>query len=695
MKKIYLPLIASLLIATRAFAQDFFAEEKLIETGVYYYPEAWDASQWQRDLNSMAKMGFEFTHFADFAWAMLEPAEGQYNFEWLDKAIELAAKQGLKVILCTPTAAPPVWLTQKYPEVLVTKENGQRAMHGTRAHYSWSSSKYRLLAANIVTQMAKRYGNDKRVWGWQIDNEPSHYGTVDYGPEVAANFKVWLKHKYGTINALNKAWGTTFWSGVYTDFNQIELPNKTLHISSTGNPHSVLDFKRFSADEAASFISAQNTILKSLVAKHQFITTNFMSIHEPIDPWRNSDLDFVSFTMYPVAGYQKGLGEQGFRLGDMGQISMANDLFRSIKGITGVMELQPGQVNWGTFNPQPYPGAVRAWLWNSFAGGLRFICSYRYRQSLSGSEQYHYGMVGTDGVTPSPGGLEFSQFMAEIKTLRKNYNPSATAPKEYQARKIAILYNKDNEWNTNEGKQTLQWSYWAHLAKYYKALIAQTIPVDFISEARDFSAYKALLMPAYQLVDDELIAKLNQYVQQGGNLILSVRTGTKDRNGKIFEAKWGAKLTPLIGAQISMFDVLPEDMYAQVAINNRLYPWNNWADILQPIAATKVWANYNDQFYKGAAAVTHRILGKGTVTYIGVDSDDGQIEKEIIGKLYQSVGLTTEQLPEGVIKLWRSGFWVAINYSSTAAEIKLAKNAKLIIGNTPVLQPAGVLVWQE
>ena len=700
MKKLTLTVLTSFFIASffngsRAVSQEFFAEEKLIETGVYYYPEAWDASQWQRDFKSMAKMGFEFTHFAEFAWAMLEPAEGQYNFEWLDKAIELAAQQGLKVVLCTPTATPPVWLTQKYPEVLVTKENGQRAMHGTRAHYSWSSSQYRALAANIVTQMAKRYGKDKRVWGWQIDNEPSHYGTVDYGPEVAANFKVWLKNKYGTINALNKAWGTTFWSGVYTDFNQIELPNKTLHISSTGNPHSVLDFKRFSADEAASFISAQNTLLKSLVAKHQFITTNFMASHEPIDPWRNQDLDFVSYTMYPVAGYQKGLGTQGFRIGDMGQISMANDVFRSIKGKTGVMELQPGQVNWGKVNPQPYPGAVRAWLWNSFAGGLSFICSYRYRQSLSGSEQYHYGMVGTDGVTPSRGGLEFSQFMAEIETLRKKYNPAATAPKDYQARKMAILYNKDNEWNTNEAKQTVQWSYAAHLEKYYKAVIAHTIPVDFIPEERNFASYKTLLLPAYQLVDDALIVKLKKYVTEGGNLILTVRSGTKDRNGKIFEAKWAAKLTPLIGAEISMFDVLPEDMYAEVAMHNRLYPWNNWADILKAEPGTQVWANYNDQFYKGAAAVTHRALGKGTVTYIGVDSDDGQIEKEIIGKLYKSVGLTTELLPEGVIKIWRSGFWVAINYSSTTAEIKLAKYAKLMIGNTPLLQPAGVLVWQE
>ena len=305
---------------------------------------------------------------------------------------------------------------------------------------------------------------------------------------------------------------------------------------------------------------------------------------------------------------------------------MANDLFRSIKGITGVMELQPGQVNWGTFNPQPYPGAVRAWLWNSFAGGLRFICAYRYRQPLSGSEQYHYGMVGTDGVTPSPGGWSSANLWRKLKPCAKPIIHLRRRQRNTR-RTIAILYNKDNEWNSNEGKQTLQWSYGAHLAKYYKAIIAQTIPVDFYIEARDFSAYKVMLLPAYQLVDDELVAKLNQYVHQGGNLILSVRSGTKDRNGKNFEAKWGAKLTPLIGAQISMFDVLPEDMYAQVALNNRLYPWNNWADILKPAAATQVWANYNDQFYKGAAAVTHRTLGKGTVTYIGVDSDDGQIER--------------------------------------------------------------------
>ena len=695
MKRFFTLLIISFLIPLSVFAQEYFNKEKLIETGVYYYPEAWDSSQWDRDFQNMAKMGFEFTHFAEFAWAMLEPAEGQYDFKWLDKAVELAYKHGLKVIMCTPTATPPIWLTTKYPEVLVIKENGQRAMHGTREHYSWSSKKYRELTEKIVTEMAKRYGNDKRIWGWQIDNEPSHYGTVDYGPEVLLNFRKWLQKKYGNIQALNIAWGTVFWSGIYSDFDQIEIPNQSLHISGTASPHSVLDFKRFSADECASYVSLQFKTLKNNIQKSQFVTTNFMSDHEAVDPWRNADLDFVSYTMYPVAGYTKGIGNQGFRMGNPWQISFANDMFRPIKGTTGVMELQPGQVNWGTYNPQPYPGVIRAWLWNAFAGDLSFICSYRYRQPLFGGEQYHYGMVGTDGVTPSPGGLEYSQFISEIKGLRKFYEPSAIVPSEYAIRKTAILYNKDNQWNTDGQKQTYQWSYNSHLSKYYNALISQTIPVDFISEERDFSKYKVLLLPAFQLIDDSLILKLTKYVNEGGNLILTVRTGQKDRNGHFFENKWAEKIWPLIGGKIKMYDVLPDDIYAEVLMNNIKYTWNNWADILESDANTQVWAKYNDQFYKGAAAVTNRKLGKGTVTYIGTDSDDGHLEKDVIARLYNSIGITLESLPEGVVKVWRSGFWIAINYSSQSVKIDIPANATIIVGNTSTLQPAEVLVWKN
>jgi beta-galactosidase len=671
----------------------FFKPEKMVETGVYYYPEAWNPDQWDRDMKKMSEMGFEFTHFAEFAWAQIEPTEGVYDFKWLDKAVELAGKNNLKVIMCTPSATPPVWLTRKYPEILVEKPNGQTAMHGTRVHYSWSSAKYQELTRKVVEAMTKHYANDKRIWGWQIDNEPSHYGTLDYSPAAQSSFRVWLKKKYQTIDALNNAWGTAFWSGVYSDFSQIELPNDGRLISGTASPTSMVDMKRFNADECASFISLQNKTLKDNISKAQFVTSNFMHDHTDVDPWRSTDLDFVCYTMYPVAGYTEGIGNQGFRLGDPWRISYANDFFRSLNGVTGVMELQPGQVNWGSYNPQPYPGAVRAWLWNAFAGGLDFICSYRFRQPLFGGEQFHYGMVGTDGVTVLNGGAQYSQFMKEIREIRKLYIPNAIMPKEYSTRKTAVLYNVDNVWETTIQPQTFQWNQKSHITKYYSALKTLSVPVDIVGESRDLSAYPFVVVPAYQMVDKELVDKWWKYAENGGNLVLSCRTGLTDRNGHFPEAAWAESISSLIGAKIEMNDMLGAKMNAKVLFGANTYLWNNWGDILEPAASTKTWATYSDQFYTGKASVVHRKLGKGTVTFIGTDTDDGLLEKAVLKKVYQTAGVSVSELPEGVIVNWRDGFWVAINYSSVNITFDIPKDAKIIFG-TKDLTPAGVLVWR-
>lgn len=679
--------------STVSFSQAFFKPENLIETGVYYYPEAWNPSQWDRDFKNMAGMGFEFTHMAEFAWAMLEPEEGRYDFKWLDKAIELAAKYNLKVIMCTPSAAPPVWLTKKYPEVLVVIDNGLKAQHGTREQYSWSSTKYRELTSKIVTEMAKHYGKDKRIWGWQIDNEPSHYGTADYSPAANARFIEWLKKKYGAIDSLNKVWGTAFWSGVYSNFDQIEIPNPNRLYSGMASPHSYLDFKRFCADECASFVSMQYNTLRQYISKEQFVTTNFMNSGYEVNQWKNSDLDFISYTIYPVAGYTNGVGEQGFRLGNPWAISYANDFFRPLKGITGAMELQPGQVNWGRYNPIPYPGVIRAWLWNCFAGGLSFVCSYRFREPLFGSEQYHYGMVGTDGVTPLTGGKQYSQFIKEIKELRKLYSPGVKMPKDYQARKTAFLFNIDNAWETEIQKQTYQWNFENHMDKYYSTVKSFCAPVDFISEDKDFSVYPMLIAPAYQLLDKELVDKWKSYVENGGNLVLTCRTGQKDRNGHLFEAPWAASISELIGGKIIMYDLLPAEMQAKITFNEKQYTWNNWGDIIEPSNGTETWAVYSDQFYAGKAAVIHRKLGKGAVTYVGADTDDGKLEKEVIKKVYQSAGIPVKELPEGVIMHWRDGFWVAMNYSSVNVTLDIPKDAQIIFG-TKELAPAGVIVWK-
>jgi len=674
-------------------AQQFFSPEKMVETGVYYYPEAWNPEQWDRDFSKMEEMGFEFTHMAEFAWAQMEPAEGQYDFKWLDKAVELAAKHHLKVIMCTSSATPPVWLVRKYPEVLVELPAGQTAEHGTRQHGSWSSPKYRELVTRLVAAQAKHYGNDQRIWGWQIDNEPSHYGTYDYSAGAQKNFREWLQKKYNTIAGLNEAWGTAFWSGAYTGFNQIEIPNTPRLIAGAASPISIVDFKRFCADECALFVSMQFNTLRESITKDQFVTSNFMHIHTDVDPWRNKDLDFISYTMYPVAGYTKGIGDQGFRLGDPWRISYANDFFRPLKGVTGVMELQPGQVNWGTYNPLPYPGVIRAWLWNSFAGGLDFICSYRFRQPLSGGEQFHYGMVGTDGVTELFGGQEYSHFMKEIRDLRKLYKPNVKMPTEYAARKTALLYNPDNIWETEVQKQTYQWNEIGHITRIYSNLKTLCVPVDIVGEDRDLTAYPVVVAPAYQMVDRELIKKLKLYVEKGGHLVFTCRTGLKDRNGHFFEAPWADAITALIGAKITMYDELSAETKATVSFNGKSFAWNVWGDILEPIPSVETWATYADQFYAGKASVVHHRIGKGTVTYIGTETQDGKLEKEVLKKVYETAGITTNEQPEGVMVNWRDGFWVAINYSSVKVNINIPATAKIITG-TRELPVAGIAVWQ-
>jgi beta-galactosidase len=415
-------LILSLTVAAasaRAQApQRFFPKGDLMRIGVYYYPEQWPAEEWDRDFENMAAMGFEFTHFAEFAWAFLEPSDGMFDFAWLDRAVDLAAKHGLKVILCTPTPCPPAWLGEKYPEIYLVGADGRRREHGTRADGSLADDVFVRYSKRIVTELGRRYGKDARVWGWQLDNEPS--APPDYSPAARAKFPAWLRAKYGTIAALNEAWGGSFWSTRYDSFEQVLVPNEALFGEDALSPHALLDFRRFTADTQAAFLHMQADALRGLVRPAQWITTNYINVVDSADPRRDDGVDFASFTMYPVRG-EPNLGEIGFRLGSPARLAFATDYYRSIKGVTGVMELQPGQVNWAPINPQPEPGAVRMWLWHAFAGGCSFACTYRYRQPRFGSELYHAGIVGPDGVTPSRGGLEFARVAIEVKKLRGLY----------------------------------------------------------------------------------------------------------------------------------------------------------------------------------------------------------------------------------------------------------------------------------
>lgn len=689
MKKRLLAMVCGCLFYGGVFAQHtWFNDKDLTLTGAYYYPEHWDESQWERDLKRMHELGFEFTHFAEFAWAQLEPQEGVYDFSWLDRAVALAAKYDLKVVMCTSTATPPVWLSRKYPEILLKSEDGTVQDHGARQHASFASSVYRKLAYRMIEELARHYGNDSRIIGWQLDNEPAV--QFDYNQAAEEAFREFLKEKYHhNIQELNAAWGTAFWSEVYSRFEEITLP-KTAQMFM--NHHQILDYRRFAAKQTNDFLNEQCRLIKKY-AKNQWVTTNYIPDYDKGHIGGSKDLDFVSYTRYMVYGDNEGIGRRGYRVGNPLRIAMANDFFRPVNGTYGVMELQPGQVNWGSINPQPLPGAVRLWLWSVFAGGSDFICTYRYRQPLYGTEQYHYGIVGTDGVTVTPGGREYEQFMKEIRSLRKDYRPKEDKPETYLKRKTAILWNPENYWSIDRQKQNATWNTFAHVDKYYRILKSYAAPVDFISEEKDFSQYPVMIVPAYQLADKELVARWKKYVEEGGNLVLTCRTAQKDRFGRLPEAPFGSMIDELTGNHIEFYDLLLPQDPGQVKMDGKVYTWNTWGEILQPGASNEVWATYTNEFYEGKPAVTFRKLGKGSVTYIGVDSSDGALERQVLDKLYSRLQIEVMNLPYGVTMEYRNGLGIVLNYSDQPYQFALPQGAKVLIG-TPNIATAGVLVFK-
>jgi len=686
--------ILPLLICCNAFSQQqFFPKKDLMTIGTYYYPEQWPRQYWERDFNKMAELGFEFTHFGEFAWSFIEPEEGKFDFTWLDEAVALAASHKIKVIMCTSTPTPPAWMVEKHPEILMVNDEGRTMQHGSRQHISWSSPVYREYVSKMVEAIAKHYGNDGRIWGWQLDNEPSHYGQYDYSDAAQRSFREWLQKKYNSIEKLNATWGTAFWSIRYDSFSQVRIPNGKELIAQPA-PAAVLDFRRFSADEASGFLSMQYNILRKHILPQQWITTNLMPEHVDVDPTRVKGLDFLSYTKYLVAGYDKGIDRDGFRLGSSSSIGFANDLFRPLDGVTGVMELQPGQVNWGKFNSQPLPGAVRMWIWHAFAGGNSFVCNYRFKQPLTGGEQYHYGIISTDGVTTSTSGMEYVKVIGEMKQLRAAYRENAPLPAGYFRRQAAILYNADNRWEMDNQPQSNQWSFMGHLKRYYKALKQLGAPVDVITEEKGFAPYKVLVAPAYQLLDSALVDRWKIYVEGGGHLVVTARTAQKNRDGKLWEAPWAAPIRELMGGAVSFYDLLPDSVQGTVKMGSTTFRWNNWGDVLSAEKGTEVWASYTNQFYAGKPAVIHRKYGKGTVTYVGLDSDDGALEKAVLQKVYAVAGIGVEDYPDGVVVDWRDGFWVAVNYSGKPYTINIPSKAKVLVGSV-ALPTAGVLVYSD
>ena len=663
--------------------------------GTYYYPEQWPAEEWAEDFKRMRAMGMCHVHMAEFAWVHLEPREGEYRFDWLDEAVALAEKNDLDIILCTPTATPPAWVAEDYPETLMVRANGRRVTHGSRAQRCVNSQAFNRLAERIGTELAKRYGQHPRVIGWQIDNELGHYDNAPcHCPSCETAFRAFLETRYGDVDTLNTAWGGDFWSQNYQSFDQIPLPNPEA-LPYLPNEHALLDFRRFYSRSQALFLERQAALLRRHIPPRAWITHNFIAGDEFVHPRHvQQGLNTFTLTLYPVAGkFTSPPGTERFRLGDPTTVAFHHDFARGHNGRWGMMEQQPGQVNWGPHNSRPWPGAVRLWLWTAIAHGAELLDTYRFRQPRCGQEQYHEGLIQLDGETASSGGDDFARVAAELNDVSALLDADAG---DQEMPTAAILHDWDSLTALAIHPQTESFDPVIAWQRYYRALRQLGFRVEILSpESRpDLAVYDVACVPYVDLAADDWLADWRQYAEQGGCLVLSARTATRDRRGHFPKCRYGQRVMDLVGGDLEGYDVLPAGHEGRIHLaDGGVHEWTIWAEQWRPPADAHIMASFADQFYAGAAAAFRRPLGKGRIALIGVDAED--LTEALVSRAIQAHRTDRHPLPDHCLYHQRGGLGIFLNYGDEPVTVpeRLHGGRPLVIGDLE-LPPAGVCVWR-
>lgn len=582
-----------------------------IHFGVDYYPEHWPRERWETDARLMQEMGVQVVRMAEFSWFKMEPSEGEFHFEWLEEAVALLDKYGIKSILGTPTAAPPAWIIERNPEIQPIDRQGRRRHFGGRHHDCQSNEVYRAHIKRFVTAMSQRFANNPGVIGWQIDNEfGNSHGDLCMCDSCKAKFQKWLAKKYGTIEMLNDAWGTAFWSQGYNSFSQISTPL----ITAVGeNPSAMLDWKCFCSDLIVDFAKWQADIIRENCPKH-FITHNYMCFDNKVDYYDLGELlDFVSNDVYPAGHWQK----QPHQPED--EIAAAHDVVRSYKKKPfWIMEQQAGMAGWEIMGRALEPGQMSAWAMQSVAHGADAVIFFRWRTCAIGTEQYWHGILGHSG-NPGRTYREAKQLTHTFAKYMDEFEGTVPNPE------VAIVHSFKQNYALDIQPNHPELRYVGQLCKYYKALYEKKIPVDFVQGMDDLSKYKLVIAPLQYLMTPELEQHYMDYVANGGHLVLTMRTGVKDAtNLCMTDRELPGKLGDICGIEIPEYDCLLETT-GGVLYGKKEYEVEKWCDIIELKGAKQI-AEYSTGFYKQSSAVTENVYEKGIAWYVGTEPGEELME---------------------------------------------------------------------
>ncbi len=658
-----------------------------INFGVDYYPEHWSDDRLETDVKLMKELGINLVRMAEFSWTKMEPRKGEFDFAWLDRAVNLLGENGIKTMMGTPTATPPRWIVDEVPGLLPMDSQGRVMEFGGRHHDCQSNNEYREHIRRIVTAMAEHYKDNPHVDSWQIDNELGNsHEDLCHCASCRSSFQSWLEEKYETIEKLNGSWGTAFWSQTYDRFDQIPTP---MYTATSHSPSLILDWKRFHSDLIVDFQNFQVEILKGICPESQKITHDMMGLHGLVDYYKLSEeLDYVCHNQYPWGFFDNP--QPGKSAHDL---ASTLDFVRSFKKggqSFWITEQQSGITGWEILGRAPRPGQLALWVTQSVAHGADTIIFFRWRTCSIGTEQYWHGVLPHSGI---PGRNYY-----ELQECIRNLNPvmeecRGALPKA----EVAILFDYDQHWAFQIQPHHPDLNYIKQLQKYYKGFFDRNIPVDFINSEDELKEYRIVLAPMQYIMNSAREAALKEWVKAGGQLLMTMRTGVKDlSNACMIDRSLPGALGDLLGIEIRDYDCL-RDVSVEIDMDGSRFSCEKWSDVITPVGAETV-ASYGAEYYAGKAACTVNRFGDGKAWYVGCEPDDAMIAS-LTGKMLQGLGVKTliDSAPEGLEFSSRTGsegeYLFVMNHTGSEKKFDLPAGWKAQYG-TEVLGPYGTACFK-
>ncbi|WP_199853143.1 beta-galactosidase [Plantactinospora sp. BC1] len=576
-----------------------------------YNPEQWPEEVWPQDVALMREAGVNLVTVGVFAWAWLEPAAGRYDFDRLDRIMDMLHAGGIRVCLATATASPPPWFSHAHPETLPVDADGRRLTYGSRQAICASSPVYRRAAVALTEQLARRYANHPALAVWHVHNEYACHNAHCYCDTSAEAFRGWLQARYGDLDGLNTAWGTAFWSQTYTDWAQVQPPRAT---PTSSNPTQVLDFKRFSSDEHLACFTAERDTLHRLSPGIP-VTTNLMTAS-------CVNLDYWAWGR-ELTGADRLLSNDHYLLGEHpleppAQIAFAADLSRSLAGGPWLlMEHSTSAVNWQPRNLAKPAGQLGQDALAHVARGSEGALFFQWRASRAGSEKWHSAMLPHAGTD--------SKIWREVVGLGRHLRALAEIEGSRTEAEVAVLLDYSSVWAQEAANQpSTDMVAFDEIRRWHSALWRAGITADLAAPGADLTGYKLVLAPALYLVDDAAIGNLTGYVRSGGTLVVGPYSGLVDERDRVRPAPLPGGFAELLGVRVEEFFPLPAAGTVRLDDGTSAEVWTE----ALVAADAEVLVRYDNGPVAGGPAVTRRSADGGAAWYLGT-----RLEQTALGRL--------------------------------------------------------------